>query len=253
MMNKDLLSGLDVYQRFKQALEHISEYHADARRLIITGDLTHSAEEQAYKELRELLSTLRIPVRLLIGNHDTRETFFEVFEDHPRDSNGFVNYAEDVDDERLIYLDTVAQGQSVGMFCEKRCQWLSDELERCSRARLFLHHQPFEVGIPSLDTIAMISPDRQSFRAVIERFKDRVAYMHFGHIHTPVHGTFCGIPFASALPVAHQSIPEFSQSDYMQFAAMEPAYTVMDVADRNTMLYQIPYMWSGQIDRYPTS
>ncbi|MEO1308661.1 MAG: metallophosphoesterase, partial [Pseudomonadota bacterium] len=90
------MGGLNPHHRFAQALEDVNTNHADADRIIITGDLTHWGEAGAYGALRKVVDAQSIPVRLLIGNHDDRATFLNAFPDHPRDANGYVNYAEDI-------------------------------------------------------------------------------------------------------------------------------------------------------------
>ena len=42
-------------------------HHQDADRIIITGDLTHWAEREAYEALREVLLQQTLPVRLMMN------------------------------------------------------------------------------------------------------------------------------------------------------------------------------------------
>ena len=52
-------------------------------------------------------------------------------------------------------MDTVENQKDWGSFCEKRGNWLKNKLEECgnSQVYIFMHHPPFNIGIPALDRI----------------------------------------------------------------------------------------------------
>ncbi len=99
--------GLDPYQRLAAGIEHVNRYHADADRVIFTGDLTHYADRASYERLKRLIDRLVPPVAITVGNHDRREVFLEAFPDAVADENGFVQQAIDFPDCRAILLDTL--------------------------------------------------------------------------------------------------------------------------------------------------
>lgn len=241
------MSGIDTHRRFAQALDHIQAHHADAARIIITGDLTHWAEPAAYQALADALSDVSIPVRMMIGNHDDRSAFLDAFPSHPRDTNGYVNHAEDIDGLRLIYLDSTSPQTHAGHFGSDRCDWLAEQLEDAPRARLFMHHNAMTLGLPAEDKIALVSEDRPLFRAVLETYRDKIDYIHFGHVHAPIHGTYCGIPFASVPSTGNQSIPDMREQDLLKGGPLPPAYFVLLLQDQDTIIHQIPYTWDGPV------
>ena len=100
------LYGRDPSVALKRCLADINEHHADADLCVITGDLTHWGEPEAFDHLRECLSVLNMPLQLLVGNHDSREEFRKWFPDQACDENGFVQSVEDLPVGRFIYLDT---------------------------------------------------------------------------------------------------------------------------------------------------
>ncbi|MCS5589753.1 MAG: metallophosphoesterase, partial [Candidatus Thioglobus sp.] len=73
------LYGLDPCKRLETCIESINEYHSDADLCIITGDLTDQGDREAYRDLRGILKQLSIPYHLLVGNHDHRQIFSEIF------------------------------------------------------------------------------------------------------------------------------------------------------------------------------
>lgn len=241
------MGGLNPHRRFAQALDNVRAHHGDAECIIITGDLTHWGETRAYESLREMLVELPCPVRLLIGNHDDRDCFLSVFSDHPKDASGFINYAETIDGTRFIYLDTVAAGTHAGRFCETRRAWLFAELANCEQARLFMHHNVMPIGLPAEDKIALVPEDRAAFADLLTEYQSRIEYMHFGHVHAPVNGTYCGIPFASVRSTGNQSMPDLGERDLLQGAPMAPSYAVILVETEGTIIHEIPFTWDGPV------
>jgi Icc protein len=241
------MAGLNPHKRFESALADVNENHADAQRIIITGDLTHWGEMPAYESLREIIAKQTISIRLMIGNHDDRSVFLEAFPDHPRDDQGYINYAESLDGTRLIYLDTTAPKTHAGHFGADRQLWLETELRNNSHVRIFLHHNPMELGLPAVDLISLVLEDRPSFKALLEKYSGCIDYIHFGHVHAPIHGTFCGIPFASVPSTVNQSIPSLTETELLLSAPLDPKYYVIQVCDNETIIHQIPFTWDGPV------
>lgn len=241
------MGGLDPHRRFRQALEDVSAHHTDATRIVITGDLTHWGEVEAYETLRDMIARQPVPVRLLIGNHDDRATFLRVFADHPRDPNGYVNHSEDVDGIRFIYLDTCAPRTHAGHFGADRCDWLEGELIQSDHVRLFMHHNAMSLGLPAEDKIAMIPEDRARLAAVIDRHRSRIDYIHFGHVHSGATGVWRGVPFSAVPSTGNQSLPDMKEPDRLQGAPMAPAYNVILTEGTDTVIHRIPFTWDGPV------
>lgn len=241
------MGGLDPHRRFAEALADVNANHADATRLIITGDLTHWGETCAYEALKDAVAAQTIPVRLMIGNHDHRGTFLSVFADHPRDDNGYVNHAETVDGLRFIYLDTCAPQTHAGHFGQDRCDWLDHELSGSDHARLFMHHNAMPLGLPAVDKIGMIPEDRDRLAKVIDRHRDRVDYIHFGHVHSGAQGVWRGVPFAAVPSTGNQSLPAMSEPDLLLGAPMAPAYHVILIDGPDTTIHKVPFTWDGPV------
>jgi 3',5'-cyclic AMP phosphodiesterase CpdA len=241
------MGGLNPHRRFAQALDDVRAHHGDATRIIITGDLAHWGEPAAYAALQSALGDLPCPVRLLIGNHDSRANFLTAFPAHPKDPNGFINYAETVEGTRLIYLDTTGPRTHAGHFCAARRNWLAGELEASTRARIFMHHNAMPIGLPAEDKIALVAEDRAPLADLLTAYRARIDYIHFGHVHAPVHGTYCGIPFASVRSTGNQSLPDLSEQDLLQGAPMAPSYSVIIARDNTTTIHEIPFAWDGPI------
>ena len=118
-----LLYGLNPVDRLALCIADVNLRHPDAAFAIVTGDLAHKGEPDAYAALKAELGKLRLPVHLLMGNHDSRDAFAAAFPDTPRDANGFVQYVIGIGDALGICLDTNEPGMPYGTFCEKRASW----------------------------------------------------------------------------------------------------------------------------------
>lgn len=241
------MGGLDPHVRFARALADVVAQHSDAARIIITGDLAHWGEQEAYAALKQAVVDVPIPVRLMIGNHDDRAAFRAVFEGHPVDEAGFVNHAETIGGVRFLYLDSVGEQTHAGHFCAARRAWLEAELATCERARIFLHHNPMTVGLPAEDKIALVAEDRAPFLALVRAFAAKIDYIHFGHVHAPIHGCFAGVPFASVPSTGNQSIPDLQETELLKGAPMAPAYYVLLLDGADTIIHQIPFAWDGPV------
>jgi Predicted phosphohydrolases len=79
----DLPRGVDPALRAQMCLDDIRARHADADRLIITGDLIQLRHTGAYGLLKELLEDMPMPTKLLVGNHDDRAAFSRYFHTCP--------------------------------------------------------------------------------------------------------------------------------------------------------------------------
>ena len=137
-----LIIGLDPIKKFSNALEHALSNHPDAKRLIITGDLTHEGLESEYHELRLILRKVKIPINLMLGNHDFRSNFVSVFPDIPLDKNGFVQSSLTFNNYLMLFLDTL-KGSSdneenhEGVLCKKRLDWVKSQLDEYKKKKAY--------------------------------------------------------------------------------------------------------------------
>ncbi|MFM1989938.1 MAG: 3,5-cyclic adenosine monophosphate phosphodiesterase CpdA [Pseudomonadota bacterium] len=200
------LYGLDPAERLRAAVASIASEHGDAAFVVVTGDLAHRGEPEAYAVLRDTLASLPMPVHLVLGNHDDRSAFRDVFPDTPVDAEGFVQYAFDAGPLRMICVDTNEPGVHWGVLCERRAAWLAEALAGAARdgrpVHLFMHHPPFRVGLDAMDRISL--RDTGPLEAAIGPHRDRIRHLYFGHVHRPIAGSWSGIPFSTVRSPCHQ-------------------------------------------------
>lgn len=221
----EMVHDLDPALRLKACVADINAHHADAAMCVVTGDLAQGGEIEAYRQLRGILSALTMPVHLLIGNHDRRGVFREVFPETQIDENGFVQSVIDCAAGRCIFLDTVEDGEKSGTFCAQRCAWLGRRLDEAAGrpVYLFMHHPPFETGIPSLDRIRLLDP--AMLREVLARHSN-IKHIFFGHVHRPIAGHWAGISFSALRGTNHQVALDFAADAKIPRSHEPPAYAI---------------------------
>lgn len=220
------LHGLDPYERLTLCIDDLVAHHGDAVACVLTGDLAHRGEAPAYAGLRRQLDRLPMPWFALLGNHDKREAYDSAFADTPRDGAGFVQAAFDTPQGRLLMLDTLDEGQHGGLYCPKRRAWLAEQLDRAAGGPvyLFMHHPPFDIGLPCLDRIGLADPE--GFAQLLAG-RSGIRHLFFGHVHRPVCGSWRGIPFSTMRALNHQVPFDLHTVHPVPKSHEPPAYAVV--------------------------
>lgn len=204
-----VVNGVDPESQLRRAVADVVARHADADLLVVTGDLCNDGEPEAYALLREILSAVPFPVRLILGNHDRRQAFVSAFPDHPRDEIGYIQSWMDTDFGRLIFLDSHEAGVIGGIYGEDRLAWLNGALLGAGDwpVTVFVHHPPVNAGIRHFDGIGMHDDGRVLRR--LAAHPGGVRHVVFGHIHVPLTGTSAeGIAYSSGQSCAHRFITD---------------------------------------------
>ncbi len=235
-----MLWGLDAYGRFERCLDDIARWHADAAFCLLTGDLTDRGTKDAYLWLRERLRNFPIATHLLIGNHDDRDTFRNVFSNAPADENGFVQSVVHTDAGIFLCLDTFKGKTSAGQYCVARQGWLRDRLIEFADRPVWIamHHPPMDIGIAYMDRIKLDEA---------EEFKDlllghgNIRHIFFGHVHRAVQVTWHGIT-CSALPGINHQVPLVRASVGTNYSVEPPMYGVVLTGPEGTIIHSDAYM-----------
>lgn len=237
-----LLYGSNPQARLKAAVRSIRQDHADAEFCLITGDLAHLGQPQAYVALREALAELPMRVHLAIGNHDDRQAFQAAFPDSSRDDDDFVQGALPFSQGLLLILDTNEPGVSHGVFCAKRLAWLDRQLATSGEVPLWIamHHPPFPIGLPSMDAIGL--RDASAFEATVAPHRHRLRHLLFGHVHRPVSGSWLGIPYSTLRATNHQVALDFRDDGRIPGSLEPAAYAVVMADSRQTIVHNHDFL-----------
>lgn len=229
------LWGLKPIDALDACLADIAKHHTDAAFVAITGDLAERGDVAAYGLLKKRLSTLRMPVLLMLGNHDDRANFKQVFSDVPLDRGGFVQQMREEHGGVFLFLDTLkGPPSSAGLYTPERRQWLTEQLDKASGrpVYLFMHHPPFSIAHELMDRIMLDDPEE--FAALLQGHD--VKHIFFGHGHRAVSGVWRGISF-SALPSLNHQLPLVGGSVETVYSHEPPAYAVVYVTGEGIIVH----------------
>lgn len=179
--------------------------------VLISGDLTDCGLPEEYEILRGLLARLPMPVFVIPGNHDRRETLRAALGDRapaPADS-ALIHYAVEDFPVRLIGLDTITPGASAGALCADRLDFLERTLAaaREKPTLVFMHHPPFVTGIDHMDAIGL-TQGAAEFARLLAR-NPQVELVVCGHVHRKIVTRFGHATCSIAPSVAHQVAFDF--------------------------------------------
>ena len=214
--------------------------------VVATGDLTDHGSVDEYRLLAKLLAPLRMPLYLVMGNHDDPAALRSVFSQHAylRDEGDFVQYAVEDFEVRVVVLDTTVRGSPGGELCERRLRWLDRTLSASDRPTIVAqHHPPFATGITLMDSMSLSNPDAEA--QVVARHR-HVQCVISGHYHRTVHARFAGTVASVCPSTAHQLVADLTPGADIRFTFEPPAFQL--------------HFWNGQrvvthtvvIDDFPT-
>jgi 3',5'-cyclic AMP phosphodiesterase CpdA len=238
--------GLDPLARLNAAIDSINQSHADADLCVITGDLAHTAEPEAYRALAGCLKRLLVPCHLIMGNHDDRAGLLGQFPGLAVDSNGFIQSRLQTSAGGFYLLDSVHGGAHEGAYCKARRDWLQRELDAFphQHAFLFMHHPPFKVGIEAMDHIGIRDEDALALGELLDGY-DNIRHLFFGHLHRPLSGTWRGISFSTLRATNHQVWLDFRSGDIIAGSHEPPAYSVVLIGSDQLVVHTHDFLDSS--------
>jgi 3',5'-cyclic-AMP phosphodiesterase len=196
---------LDTAAYLRRAVEHLLSLRPRPDVVLATGDLVDGGLPEEYRQLRDLLAPLSMPVYLIPGNHDDREALAAVFSDHAYLPPGgrFKQYVVEGYPVRLIALDTLDPGRVGGLLCAERLGWLAARLDEAPTRPtvIFMHHPPFVTGIARMDAHGLANAGE--FATVVRRHS-QIERIVAGHLHRPIQSRVGGILASTAPSTAHQ-------------------------------------------------
>jgi 3',5'-cyclic AMP phosphodiesterase CpdA len=191
-------------EHLARAVAHLIALPRRPDAVVVTGDLVERGDPEEYERLVDLLWPLPMPVYVIPGNHDRRETLACAFADRgylPR--SGFLQYTIDEHPLRLVALDTHVPGKAHGELCADRLAWVDARLrERPDQPTVvMLHHPPFRTGLPAMDAMGLRGGDELA--AIVARHP-QVERVIGGHLHRTIVRRFAGTVASTCPGTAHQ-------------------------------------------------
>ena len=199
-----LLSGhIDTAAQLRQALRRVEQSEEPIDAIVISGDLTDSADPDAYALLLEIARPVvnRLGAVLVTtgGNHDERRplaaSLYGLDTDAPQDRVTIVRGL------RIVTLDSAVPGYHHGGFSDAQYDWLASELATpadCGTI-LVMHHPPITYRSPTMAMLDFDDPAR--LRGILVGSDVRAILS--GHLHVTTFGTLGSIPVIVAGGVSY--------------------------------------------------
>jgi Icc protein len=195
--------------------------------VIGTGDLTQSGSEEEYSALQAILAELKPAFLPVLGNHDRRSGLRRAFPEIDRaiGDQKTIQYVHDLEDQRIIVLDTVQEGGDDPDYPTDRAAWLRQALRTDQRVLIAMHHPPFPCGVAWLEPTNADWSDPIGDAVETSSQVDRVIC---GHVHRGLHRLWRGV-FASAAPsTAHQVYFDLNADAPPALALEAPGFQIHD-------------------------
>lgn len=234
---------LDTAAYLRMTIESVLRLRQPPRAVVMTGDLVDTGRTEEYEHLRELLAPLPMPVYLMPGNHDDRDSLRMAFPDHKYlGETGFIQYRCCIVPVHLLALDTVKPGCGDGMLCEERLAWLERELGllRGKPVVIAMHHPPFRTLIGHMDEMGL-SQGAAELETLLHRHTN-VERILCGHLHRAIEVRYGGTVAATCPSPAHQLTLNLDPDAASDWMLEPPAFRVhaWDAANRRLVTHLAP-------------
>ncbi len=170
---------------------------------IVTGDITDFGTKEEYLRFREIMEPLRLPYRLIPGNHDNVVNMRACFSDQPwMSSEGPINWTFKFNDLVLIALDSSIAGRAHGNLSDNTLSFLADTLELQNGLPIIvaIHHPPIAIGIEKMDIQNL--RDSGKLEAILSGYSGELRLI-CGHVHRNIVAPFGSIICQIAPGVSH--------------------------------------------------
>ncbi len=236
-------TAVDTAGCLVRAVEHLNRFSPAPDLVVATGDLGHRGTPEEYGVIENILSRLSMRHLLLPGNHDERDNLRGAFANHgylPQEGE-FLNYVLEEGPLRIIALDTLNPGQTGGIVCERRCDWLETRLGEAPRTPtlIFMHHPPTALGIPNFD--AMACARGEAMGEIVAR-NAQVQLVACGHVHRPIAMAWNGALLTVAPSIAFQYPLDMVGVERLKPVMEPPACRIFQWSDEGTLSTHLSYI-----------
>ncbi len=163
--------------------------------VIVSGDIANNADPAAYAELKRVWGDYDVPTLHALGNHDSREAFYEIM--HGRTENAGAPYFHDqvIDGVHVIVLDSSTPRQIHGTIEPEQFAWLEQVLGQHQDLPkvVVTHHPPAFSDEHGRHPFEAIAYDDSHKLGEMLRGRNVVAILA-GHVHHDSVTLWNGIP-----------------------------------------------------------
>jgi Icc protein len=172
------MRGVKTWYSLKKVLAVVQNHQPDL--LLLTGDLAHEGEKEAYRHLKSLVDETKIPAYWLPGNHDDPNLMAQELSSQFLHTNKVIH----LNHWCIILLNSYWQNATYGegKLATTELDWLETELiaNLDVPTAIAVHHHPVPTDIDWLDQISIVNA--AELHKIIREFP-QVKTVFCGHIH----------------------------------------------------------------------
>ena len=185
----------DTASTLRAVKEAIGKLEPRPSFVVISGDLTNRGTKENFLELKRLLSDIEVPVLLALGNHDTREGFYEFVLDEGAGKSSPYFYSRTIDGLHVIVLDSSTPNKVHGTLEPEQFEWLERELtQHADLPKIVVVHHPISpMHLPIFTEINFDRQDAARLEAMLEQ-KNVIGVLS-GHVHFDQVSVRRGVPY----------------------------------------------------------
>ncbi|MBU7014338.1 MAG: metallophosphoesterase [Theionarchaea archaeon] len=163
---------------FSQIVEEVNRLPFDL--VVHTGDVTDSGLREAYEHSKAFIDTIKKPLVIIPGNHDSRNVGYELFNEYYGEFNG----VKEGDDYVLLYVDSSIPDRNEGRVGSSKFNWLKTQLMKYSSKKIKIvavHHHL--VPVPKAGTERNVLFNAGDLMDLLQKYN--VNLVLSGHRHYP--------------------------------------------------------------------
>lgn len=204
--------------------------------ILHTGDVAYDPVPDVYPPIKELFSTIDVPIHYVVGNHDDSQALQQVLMGRTDETIQPYLYGElSYKDTQVVYLDSNGPHDPEnpsGFVTQDQLDWL-DEICTTDDERplvIAVHHNVLPIGVPWLDEWMRIE-NGEAVHEVIRQARDRLCGVFFGHIHQNLQVLRDGVMYVSAGSSWYQLLgyPDPSNTRYIPDTHTLPSFNIVTV------------------------
>ena len=215
------LRGTVTYDSLQRVIAHYRDGGWKADVVALTGDVVQDDSREAYRNCRDLLAPLGLPVHCVPGNHDVRPLMRDELGSSPFaycQSEHFGNWL-------MINLDSCIDGDAGGSVSEQEMQRMDSTIGASTATHVIvcLHHPPVAMGSAWLDSVGLVNGEEFLDRMQVS---GRIRAALLGHVHQEYDADFGGVRIITTPSTCNQFKPrstDFAVDD------RPPAYRTIDL------------------------
>lgn len=236
------LRGIVTYSSLNAVLEHFQGGDWSADVVAMTGDLIQDDSAGAYRQFRDMMSSLNLPVHCVPGNHDVRALMKDALSDPPF----FYCDTYSRDDWTMVGVDSCVSGSAGGHVADSEMDRLRTVLDRVQTSHVLvcLHHPPQPMGSRWLDRVGL--SNGEEFLAALAK-SGQVRGCLFGHAHQDFEGTFGSLRVIGTPSTCRQFKPS---SDEFALDDRPPAYRRVTLRQDGTIDTELLWLPRSQSDAF---